>query len=105
MNKTYRLAFNILGHKVYRLSRSVPKRSAYKIFFKKGTTKRVLLIVAPSNFLCIKSCDKRYSFVYHHNYVLTQEHLWKLDHGKFKTFKKGEITDDYRYACRRDCGC
>ena len=88
MNKIYRFdSVSISGEKEYRLSRSIPKRSAYKIFFRKSPSpknKKMFLDYAPANLLHrgIYSGDKRYSFYYYDSYVSFQNLLWKVKHGK-----------------------
>lgn len=67
MNKTYRFDHvGFFNRSVYRLSRSIPKRSAYKVFFRKSrATKGMFLADAPANLLYRKQNSKRYAFYYH----------------------------------------
>lgn len=97
MNKTYRRNFRGL---FYRLNRSVKARDVKKLFGRD-------VIEMPINFFPYgkNPNSKLWNFNYSENYVDIKIHLRKLAHGKFKTIKRGEITDDYRFSCRRDCGC
>ncbi len=106
MNKTYRHGYTVpLPNdevKFVRLSRSIPRRSAYKVFYKKSPAPHgMFLAFAPENLLYLRYETRRYSFYYKEEYAKWQEHLWKLNHGKFKTFPKNYITEDYKFRCRR----
>lgn len=101
MNKTYRKSIAVYLDKrycFYRLNRSVRRRDVRKLFGMKEAKMPTRFFAASRN---VYDYGKRSVFHYNENYVQIQNHLWKLDHGKFKTLPRNSITEDYKFRCRR----